>query len=81
MQSEGMQSVQDLIDRLGGSGEVARAIGKPIGTVASWRHRNMLPVEIWPSIIELAGSKQDVPGVDAQRLLAMHATPLAAGAS
>lgn len=60
-----------LIDALGGSAEVAKKIGRPVGTVAAWKHRDAIPSEAWPAFISLAAEREQ-DGVTAAALLEMH---------
>jgi len=60
-----------LIDTFGGSAQAATKLGRPIGTVAAWKHRKAIPVEAWPDVISLA-TKEGVKGVTAERLLEIH---------
>lgn len=83
-----MENAQQLIDALGGSANVAEAIGKPVGTVASWKHRNAIPAEEWSNFIAVAEALK-VEGVTPELLLKMfpqrkaeiHVAPRDAGAS
>lgn len=66
-----MKDAAELIEKLGTPTEVAALVGRPIGTVASWKHRNAIPSEAWPAFIAAASSKR-IKGVTADLLLAIH---------
>lgn len=67
-----MRNAADLIDALGGSAKAAEKIGRPVGTVAAWKHRNAIPSEAWPAFIAAAAKEDDVQGVDADLMLRLH---------
>lgn len=48
-----MQNFSDVIDRFGYA-EVAALLGKPVGTVSSWRTRNLIPPEFWDALVRAA---------------------------
>ena len=49
-----MKTHIDLIDALGGSTRIATALGYEIPTVGAWKHRNKIPSEHWPEIVNYA---------------------------
>lgn len=65
-----MHNFADLIDKLGAPA-IARAIRGPYadaGFVRQWKERGRIPPSYWPTLIELAATKQ-VEGVDEAMLL------------
>ena len=54
-------TVAGLIDALGGTSIVARALGEPVTTVHAWKVKGRLPRWRRPALLELAREK----GVDA----------------
>lgn len=70
-------SIAELISRLGEPKDLAEETGRPAGTIASWKHRNMLPIDAWPEFIALS-TRKGVPGVSAELLLELNlADPMA----
>ena len=52
-----MQSFSDIIDRLGGSTALARALDRPAGTVRQWRNRNSVPAWQWSRLVSVARAR------------------------
>lgn len=48
-----MQNFSDVIDRFGYA-EVAALLGKSVGTVSSWKTRNLIPPEFWDALVRAA---------------------------
>lgn len=47
-----MQTPIELIDAKGGPAKIARDTGHKAGAIALWRHRNKIPRNAWPEIME-----------------------------
>lgn len=47
-------TVQDFLDALGGTASVARALNRPLSSVASWAHRGSIPEWRLGAVAELA---------------------------
>jgi hypothetical protein len=69
-------TVDSLIELLGGTAIVSRALGAEQSTVSNWRARGKIPGEYW-SEIEALARKLRVKGVTAQALTILHARPAA----
>lgn len=67
-----MDNVSDIINELGGNSAVARELGLKPSAVSEMRRRGSIPAKYWHGFIRLAAAK-DVRGVDADRLIAIHA--------
>ena len=52
-----MQSPSDVIDALGGTGEVAGKLGIEPGIVSGWRRRG-IPSHRWPALVRLASDRE-----------------------
>lgn len=52
-----MDRFSDVIEELGGSAVLGRAIRQKDGTVRQWRLRDNIPPEYWPSIISYAKAR------------------------
>lgn len=66
-----MNNFAELIEKLGGSGAIAKAIRgqyADAGFVRQWKDRGSIPTAYWPKLIELAAAKQ-LEGVDEAMLL------------
>jgi len=66
-----METVREIIDRLGGAASVARALGVGVSTVSEWKRSGSVPVRYWPGLIRYSGAA-GVP-VNAQVLMLAHA--------
>jgi len=67
-----MQSVPDIIEKLGGATALADQLGiKATTTVASWKDRKSIPIEHWPKLLDAASAK----GIDLnyEQLVKLHA--------
>lgn len=53
-----INSPSHAIDLLGGSKAVSTRIERRLTTVASWRARQSIPVDVWPALIDLAHEKR-----------------------
>lgn len=51
-----MQNFSDVIDRFGYAG-MAALLGKPPGTVSSWKTRNLIPPEFWDALVRAAPAR------------------------
>ncbi len=60
-------SAAQIIDENGGPAAFAEKVGRKPGAVRLWKHRNKLPREAWPEII------QAFPGLTLERLIAVEA--------
>jgi hypothetical protein len=56
-----MKTASDIIDTLGGTGEVSRALELPASTVSTWKQRGIPPRQ-WASVVTLAdiGRRKDI---------------------
>lgn len=66
-----MHNFAELIQKLGGSAVIAKAIRGPYadaGFVRQWKDRGSIPTAYWPKLIEMAAAKQ-LEGVDEAMLL------------
>jgi len=52
-----MATVDDILDELGGTGEVAAALDCPPSTVSTWRERG-IPASRWRELVTLARRKR-----------------------
>ena len=64
------KNIPEIIERLGGPSELARQLGKPTTTVASWAIRRSIPVKFWPVMVVTA-SKRGIK-LDYERLVNLH---------
>ena len=71
---QGIGSIPDLIDALGGNSELARAISVPVNTIGAWRFRGSIPYDRWPAIIDEA-ARRGVEGIDANLILRISTSP------
>lgn len=62
-----MQSFSDIIDALGGSGVLSKALGLPLGTTSAMKTRDSIPPEYWRDVVSLAKSR-GVDGVTYERM-------------
>jgi hypothetical protein len=53
-----MKSFGDVIDKLGGSAALARAINERDGTIRQWRQRDSIPPEYWSRIVSFAKKQE-----------------------
>ncbi|WP_210482708.1 helix-turn-helix domain-containing protein [Microvirga antarctica] len=56
-----METFAAIIDAFGYA-ELASLLGKPEGTVSSWKTRNFIPSEVWISVVNEA-SRRELEGV------------------
>jgi hypothetical protein len=70
-----MKSFSQIIDDLGGSAVLGRAIRQKDGTVRQWRLRDNIPPEYWPSIVSYAkaSGKRDITAASLADLAAQRA--------
>lgn len=54
---QGMDKVTDVIDALGGTSAVARALNIPASTVSSWKSAGRIPNWRVPTLVKLARAK------------------------
>lgn len=67
-----MNTINELIEALGGNSAVAAHLGKRFpSTVSEMKRRGSVRVEYWPGLIELA-SQRKVAGVTADALMRLH---------
>ncbi len=66
-----METVEALIESLGGRAVVAAAAGVETNTVTYWTRRDRIPPEHWAALIALA-DERGVDGVDHGLLLRLH---------
>ena len=52
-----IQSIPDIVDQIGVTA-LARALGKHVTTVSSWKARRSIPVEHWPRLLEISHEAQ-----------------------
>lgn len=50
-------SVSDIIARFGTASSLAREMGVPMTTVASWKQKNQIPAWRQPKLLELAAAR------------------------
>lgn len=67
-----IDSPSHAIELLGGAKAVAAHIRRPATTVASWRDRQSIPVEVWAALIGIA-SESRIKGFTYEALAAAHA--------
>jgi hypothetical protein len=67
-----MKTAQDVIAAFGGSARFAEATGHKPGTVRLWKHRNSIPPEHFPSVVQGARLKR-IRGVTLESLYALQA--------
>ena len=67
-----MTTAAAFIDDKGGSAELARVIGCDPAAVRMWKHRERIPRDAWPELIQL------VPGVTLETLLDLEKAASAA---
>ena len=65
------QTFSSIID-LFGYAELAKAIGRPEGTVSSWKSRNSIPPEAWSSVVAEARRRR-IKGVSLDLLADLSA--------
>ena len=73
---QGLRTVANVFDALGGTTAVARALGVGTSTASEIKRRGRIPVEYWEELIGLA-RKLCVRGLDADALMRIHARPQA----
>jgi DNA-binding transcriptional regulator YdaS (Cro superfamily) len=66
--------IGDLIQALGGTTAVARALSVNPSVVSNWRGRQSIPSEHWPAIVDLAIALK-VPDITFETLSRAHAKP------
>ena len=71
MYCESMENFTDLIDAFGGTTEFAEMMGKPVGTIGSWKSRKGIPEKHFPEIIRHARQRK-IRGVTFESLYAMR---------
>lgn len=54
MLTVGMKTINELYEKFGGSGAVAKAIQVKPSAASEMRRRKSIPVKYWPSLIEQA---------------------------
>jgi uncharacterized protein YjcR len=70
-----VETVDAVVDALGGTGKVAEKRGLTPSTVSSWKARKSIPAEHWLGLVEMAQAE----GVEAETLeslAALHAKPV-----
>ena len=67
-------SVDRVIDALGGTNGVAEALGLNPSTVSSWRARGSIPADRWLDLAGLADGKC-LGGLTVQTLAVLHSKP------
>ncbi|HEX3348242.1 MAG TPA: glutamine-hydrolyzing carbamoyl-phosphate synthase small subunit [Acetobacteraceae bacterium] len=71
-----VQSVDDLISRLGGTEAAAALVGVGTEAVRKWRQSGLIPARHWPGIIKATGLRlEDMPGAPAAAATADSAEP------
>lgn len=73
------QTFADIID-LFGYAKLADALGRPEGTVSSWKTRNSIPPEVWSAVVAEA-KRRGIKGVSLDLLARMRAERPTAEAS
>ncbi|WP_143103774.1 ribbon-helix-helix domain-containing protein [Methylobacterium gossipiicola] len=66
-----MQTLGEVIDAFGYA-ELAAILGKPPGTVSSWKSRNQLPSEFWKTVLE-AAARRGMTDITADLLIRLDA--------
>jgi hypothetical protein len=75
-----MDKVSDIFDVLGGPSAVARLLNVKPSTAGEMKRRGSIPSEYWQDLI-LAAQRRRISGLDADRLVALHARATATVAS
>jgi hypothetical protein len=75
-----MDKVSDIFDVLGGPSAVARLLNVKPSTAGEMKRRGSIPSEYWQDLI-LAAKRRRISGLDADRLVALHARAAAPAAS
>jgi hypothetical protein len=65
-----MQSIPEIIEKLGGATALADHLSKAPTTVASWKDRASIPIEYWPKLLEVASEKG--VALDYEQLVRLH---------
>lgn len=70
-----MRTIEEIFDKLGGTGSVARIIDVKHSAASEMRRRQSIPVRYWPHLIE--GARAAGVQIDSDTLMAIHvpATP------
>lgn len=66
------ETVDEIIDALGGTNKVAEARGLTPSTVSSWKARRSIPAERWLDLAQLARDL-GVSGITVESLAVLHA--------
>ena len=67
-----MNSIPELIEKLGGSTAIARSLGmQSMTTVASWKSRRVIPVEYWDGLLGVAW-KRGITDLSYEKLVKLH---------
>ena len=62
-----MKTIPAVIEALGGSATIAKALGRSYSTVNSWKARGSIPCEVWPGLLVL-GRRRRIRGLSLQKL-------------
>jgi hypothetical protein len=66
-----LTNCEEIIEALGGTGEVAEYCGTTASTVSSWKARKSIPAERWLDLVDLA-RRRDVNGITLETLATLH---------
>lgn len=50
-------TISDLVQELGGTADLARALGANLSTVSNWRKRGSIPSEHWAAVVAIAAGR------------------------
>jgi hypothetical protein len=67
-------TINDLVQELGGTTDLAHALGVELSTVSNWRKRARIPAEHWARIVSYAATVEKID-VTFELLARMHAKP------
>lgn len=65
------QNVAELVDRLGGTGIVAKALRVKPGRVSAWKRRDRVNSDYWAGLVALARDRR-VRGVTLETISRLH---------
>ena len=64
-----LQTFADIIEKFGYA-KLAEALGRPEGTVSSWKTRDSIPPDVWSSLVD-AAARHGVEGISLDVLAAL----------
>lgn len=72
-----IDAISNIFSVLGGTSEVARALGVRVSTASEMKRRGRIPAEYWHDVIRVARERAH-PEIDADLLVRLHARDLGA---